>query len=62
VICYGERLEARKNKQDGKLAPNWDGPFRVVDAFQNEAYKLEELGGKLIPRIWSATHLKMYYS
>jgi len=54
--------EARRNKQKGKLAPNWDGPFRIVDAFQNGAYKLEELGGKLIPRTWNVTHLKMYYS
>ena len=55
--------EARRdNKKEGKLAPNWDGPYRVMDTFHNEAYKLEELGGKLIPRIWNVTHLKMYCS
>jgi len=32
--------EAWKDKQEGKLAPNWDGLYRVVD-FQNRAYKLE---------------------
>jgi len=54
--------DARRNKQDGKLAPNWDGPFRIVQTYNNGAYKIEELGGKLLPRTWNATHLKMYYS
>jgi len=42
--------KACKNKQEGKLVPNWDGHFRIVYAFHNIAYKLEELGGKLIPK------------
>jgi len=54
--------EARKDKEQGKLAPNLDGPYRVVDSFQNGAYKLEELNGRLIPRTWNTTHLKPYYS
>ena len=41
--------EARKNMNEGKLVPNWDGSFRVVDTFYNGVYKLEELSGKLIP-------------
>ena len=53
---------ARKNATEGKLAANWDGPYRVTDSFQNGAYKLEELSGKAIPRTWNATHLKAYYS
>jgi len=54
--------EARRERQEGKFAANWDGPYRVIDAFGNGANKLEELGGKPIPRTWNATHLKMYYS
>ena len=53
---------ARKDTTKGKLAANWDGPYRVTDSFQNGAYKLEELSGKAIPRTWNATHLKAYYS
>jgi len=53
---------SRQNRQEGKLAPNWDDPFRVADSLHNGAYKLEELSGKLILRTWNATHLKMYYS
>nr|KYP62573.1 hypothetical protein KK1_017112 [Cajanus cajan] len=53
---------ARRNPSEGKLAANWDGPFRVRHALQNGAYKLEELSGKVIPRTWNSTHLKTYYS
>nr|KYP68865.1 Retrovirus-related Pol polyprotein from transposon 297 family [Cajanus cajan] len=54
--------EARKDKAQGKLAPNWDGPYRIQHSLQNGAYKLEELNGKTIPRTWNATHLKHYFS
>nr|KYP70296.1 hypothetical protein KK1_009509 [Cajanus cajan] len=54
--------EARKNTTDGKLAPTWDGPFRVTEDLENGAYRLEELSEKPIPRTWNATHLKFYYS
>nr|KYP63946.1 hypothetical protein KK1_018533 [Cajanus cajan] len=54
--------EARKDPKQGKLAPNWDGPFRVRHNLNNGAFKLEHLSGKPIPRTWNSTHLKMYYS
>nr|KYP48839.1 Transposon Ty3-I Gag-Pol polyprotein [Cajanus cajan] len=54
--------EARRDKTQGKLAPNWNGPYRIMHDLQNGAYKLEELTGKAIPRTWNATHLKHYYS
>nr|KYP38666.1 Transposon Ty3-I Gag-Pol polyprotein [Cajanus cajan] len=54
--------EARRDKVQGKLAPNWDGPYRIMHNLQNGAYKLEELTGKAIPRTWNATHLKHYFS
>nr|KYP67969.1 Transposon Ty3-I Gag-Pol polyprotein [Cajanus cajan] len=44
--------EARKDTSDGKLAPTWGGPFRVI----------EDFNGKPIPRTWNATHLKFYFS
>uniref|UniRef100_A0A151UDK5 Retrovirus-related Pol polyprotein from transposon 17.6 n=1 Tax=Cajanus cajan TaxID=3821 RepID=A0A151UDK5_CAJCA len=54
--------EARRDASDGKLAPNWGGPFRVVEDLENGAYRLEELSDKVIPRTWNATHLKFYFS
>nr|KYP75915.1 hypothetical protein KK1_020127 [Cajanus cajan] len=53
---------ARRNPSEGKLAANWDGPFRVRHNLHNGAYKLEELSGRVIPRTWNSTHLKNYYS
>ena len=46
----------------GKLAPNWEGPFRVKEKFSTGAYKLEELDGTAIPRSWNAINLRHYYS
>nr|KYP51927.1 Retrovirus-related Pol polyprotein from transposon 17.6 [Cajanus cajan] len=54
--------EARKEPRHGKLAPNWDGPFRIRHNLNNGAYKLEYLSGEPIPRTWNSTHLKVYYS
>nr|KYP75181.1 Retrovirus-related Pol polyprotein from transposon 17.6 [Cajanus cajan] len=54
--------EARKDPRQGKLAPNWDGPFRVRHNLNNGAFKLEHLSGEPIPRTWNSTNLKMYYS
>nr|KYP49937.1 Retrotransposable element Tf2 [Cajanus cajan] len=54
--------EARRDRTQGKLAPNWDGPFQVRHNLNNGAYKLEELSGKIVPRTWNVTHLKHYFS
>nr|KYP33430.1 Retrovirus-related Pol polyprotein from transposon opus [Cajanus cajan] len=52
---------ARRNTKEGKLAANWDDPFRIRHNLHNGAYKLKELSGKVFPRTWNATHLKNYY-
>ncbi|XP_027342956.1 uncharacterized protein LOC113855511 [Abrus precatorius] len=54
--------DARKDRREGKLVANWEGPFRVTARLNNGAYKLETLEGKLISRTWNVTHLKHYYS
>ncbi|XP_072064535.1 uncharacterized protein [Arachis hypogaea] len=35
---------------EGKLATNWEGPYRVKEVLGKCAYKLEKLDGKEIPR------------
>ncbi|GAV77088.1 hypothetical protein CFOL_v3_20560 [Cephalotus follicularis] len=45
----------------GKLAPNWDGPYKVKKVLRPETFKLETLGGREIPRAWNAEHLRKYY-
>jgi len=56
------RTKARKVSTQGKLAPNWECPFKIVENLQNGAYRLETLDGKAIPRTWNTSHLKFYFS
>nr|XP_025685453.1 uncharacterized protein LOC112786272 [Arachis hypogaea] len=39
---------------EGKLAANWEGPYRIKEVLGKGAYKLERLDGKEIPRTWNA--------
>ncbi|PNX81943.1 gag-pol polyprotein [Trifolium pratense] len=55
-------LRRNADSQGGKLAPNWEGPYRVIDKTENGAYYLEDLRGKKLPRPWNAQKLKQYYS
>jgi len=47
---------------ENKLSPKWIGPFRVIEAHGNEAYRLETIEGGAVPRMWNATYLKFYFS
>ncbi|XP_015956824.1 uncharacterized protein LOC107481123 [Arachis duranensis] len=47
---------------EGKLAANWEGPYRVKEVIDKGAYKLEKLNGKEIPRTWNADNLRRFYS
>lgn len=31
------------SKQKGKLAPNWEGPYRIKEVLNNGAYKIENI-------------------
>ncbi|RDX98799.1 hypothetical protein CR513_18233, partial [Mucuna pruriens] len=42
--------EVRKQREEGKLAANWEGPFRIREALNNGAYQLENVDGTNIPR------------
>ncbi|XP_016168649.1 uncharacterized protein LOC107611209 [Arachis ipaensis] len=47
---------------EGKLAANWEGPYRVKEVLGKGAYKLERLDDKEIPRTWNAGNLRRFYS
>ena len=51
-----------KNARDGKLAANWEGPYRVKEKLRDSAYILETLARKLVKRTWNADKLKIYHS
>ena len=51
----------KKKSSDGKLGPNWEGPYRVTEQIGTGDYRLEELEGTHVPRPWNASKLRMYY-
>jgi len=61
-LVWRMRTDARKDPTHGKLAPNWEGLFRIVENIQNEAYILETLDKKSISRTCNASPLKFYLS
>ncbi|XP_072076553.1 uncharacterized protein [Arachis hypogaea] len=52
--------EVRKTPAHGKLAANWEGPFRVLQNLGKGAYKLETLKGDQLPGTWNVSSLREY--
>ena len=51
----------KKNLAQGKLGPNWEGPYRITSKAGIRAYFLEDLDEHVIPRPWNVNNLKRYY-
>lgn len=49
------------NQAYGKLNPNWEGPYRVTETLQGNAYMLETIEGKALPNAWNMAKLKFYF-
>nr|XP_025664335.1 uncharacterized protein LOC112762688 [Arachis hypogaea] len=47
---------------EGKLTPNWEGPYKIKAVIGKGAYKLERLNGDEVPRTWNAANLRRYYT
>ena len=56
------KVEAtRKIVDKGKLATNWDGPFKIILVIKPGTFELEDMKGKKLPRPWNGDHLKKYF-
>ena len=53
--------QATKDPIQGKLGPNWKGPYKVVHYSRKWSYYLEDMNRKSLTRPWNAEHLKKYY-
>ncbi|XP_076955530.1 uncharacterized protein LOC143630377 [Bidens hawaiensis] len=53
--------EASGQEPPGKLAPTWEGPYKIKAVLSNGAYKLEKLDETEIPRTWNVAQLKKCY-
>uniref|UniRef100_A0A2N9H9C9 Integrase catalytic domain-containing protein n=1 Tax=Fagus sylvatica TaxID=28930 RepID=A0A2N9H9C9_FAGSY len=50
-----------RNPNDGKLGPNWEGPYKVTSFAGVGAYRLEDMDGRPVPRPWNICNLKKYF-
>ncbi|GKV29735.1 hypothetical protein SLEP1_g38636 [Rubroshorea leprosula] len=46
----------------GKLAPNWEGPYMVVQVKRPSSYVLADIRGRQLPYIWNIQNLRKFYS
>jgi len=44
-----------------KLAPTWEGSYRVTAIAGAEAYYLKDLSERPLPRPWNVHNLKRFY-
>ncbi|XP_077215663.1 uncharacterized protein LOC143850290 [Tasmannia lanceolata] len=58
VLRWAEVSDPRNT---GKLAPKWEGPYRVVRALRPGTYQLEHLDGTPVPRSWSMDNLREFF-
>ena len=52
---------ATRNPAHGKLRPNWEGPYRVINCKRQGSYYLETLDGWKLEHPWNAEQLRKYY-
>ena len=52
---------ATRNLTNGKLGPNWEGFYRVINCKRQGLYYLEALDGRKLEHPWNVEHLRRYY-
>ena len=52
---------ASHDERPGKLAPNWEGPYKVQQVLGKGAYALERLDGTPVSRSWNVAQLRICY-
>ena len=51
----------QKDSKEGKLAANWDGPYKVRMKTRTRAYGLEDLHKGIVPQTWNAESQKILH-
>ena len=46
----------------GKLATNWEGPYKVIKTLGKGAYKLATLSSSKVPITWNSSNLRRFYT
>ena len=54
-------MGAAKDSSQGKLGPNWEGPYRITSWQRKGTYHLETLDERKLQHQWNTEHLRKYY-
>ena len=53
-------MGATKDPSQGKLGPNWEGPYRITSWQRKGTYHLETMNGRKLQHSWNTEHLQKY--
>ena len=54
-------IGATRDPSQGKLGPNWEGPYRIISWHRKETYHLKTMDGRKLQHPWNTEHLRKYY-
>ena len=54
-------MGAARDPTQGKLDPNWEGPYRITSWQRKGTYHLEMTDRQKLPHPWNIEHLRKYY-
>ena len=54
-------MGATRDPSQGKLDPNWEGPYRTASWQRKDTYHLKTLDGQKLQHPWNTEHLRKYY-
>ena len=54
-------MGAVKDPSQGKLGPNWEGPYRIISWQRKGIYHLETMDGRKFQHPWNTENLRKYY-
>ena len=54
-------MGAAKDPSQGKLRPNWEGPYRIMSWQRKGTYHLKTMDGRKLQHPWNMEHLQKYY-
>ena len=60
-LVLGKVVGHIRDTNVGKLAPTWEGPYRINAIAGTGACYLEDLDERLLPRPWNTHNLKKFY-
>nr|GEV46272.1 hypothetical protein [Tanacetum cinerariifolium] len=53
-----QKIKASRVENLEKIGPKWEGPYLVVEAYQNGSYKLRTMDDNEVPRVWHEINMR----